>query len=97
MDLTPRTEQIVRKMFAPAEQAEVIEYLINDCGDNLEPHVELIERIRLGVLMLSRGDMERLIVWIVEAQTDWRDLLMAADFGHDIYAHLKWSDSYLAE
>jgi hypothetical protein len=43
-----------------------------------------MERVRFAVLKLSGGDLEKLRKAIKLAQTDWRDLLMAAGFGHDV-------------
>ena len=48
------------------------------------------DRIRFAVLKLSGGDLERLKREIDGAHYDWRDTLMAAGFGEDIHAHLKW-------
>ncbi len=36
------------------------------------------------------GQLDKLEEAIKLAQIDWRDLLMAAGFGHDVEAHLKW-------
>ena len=50
-----------------------------------------MDRIRIAVLKLCEGSMDKLVEAIVLAQTDWRDLLVAAGFGHDTQAHEKWS------
>jgi len=49
------------------------------------------DRIRFAVLKLSRGDLERLSREIEGAHLDWRDTLMAAGFGEDTHAHLRWT------
>ena len=49
-----------------------------------------LERLRFAALKFSRGELKRLSHAIQEAQTDWRDLLMAADFGLDVDAHRIW-------
>ena len=50
-----------------------------------------MERIRFGCVKLSDGRIHRLINAIDLAKADWRDLLMAADFGEDVNAHNKCS------
>lgn len=50
-----------------------------------------LERVRFAVLKLSGGDLEKLRKAVKLAQTDWRDVLMAAGFGHDVNAHKSWS------
>jgi hypothetical protein len=49
------------------------------------------DRIRFAVLKLSRGDLEQLGREIDGAHHDWRDTLVAAGFGDDIHAHLRWN------
>lgn len=49
-----------------------------------------LERLRFAALRVSRGDLARLSHAMREAQMDWRDLLMAADFGVDVNAHRAW-------
>ncbi len=49
-----------------------------------------LERCHFAALRLSNGNLEALVEAIELAQTDYRDLLMAADFGKDVLAHLNW-------
>lgn len=49
-----------------------------------------LERFRFAVLKLSQGRLDILRRAIDLAQSDWRDLLMAADFGYDVTAHNRW-------
>lgn len=49
-----------------------------------------MDRIRFAAIKLSDGDLEKLDRAIALAKADWRDLLMAADFGHDVEQHNKW-------
>ena len=49
-----------------------------------------MERIRFAALKISKGNMLKLLQAIDEARMDWRDLLMAADFGFDVHAHETW-------
>ena len=49
-----------------------------------------LERLRFAALKISRGELKRLSHAMREAQMDWRDLLMAADFGLTVDAHRVW-------
>ena len=64
------------------------------CGDNLPGSgldtPESLDRIRFAALKISGGDLDRLTQAVELAQADWRDLLMAAGFGHDTSAHRAW-------
>jgi hypothetical protein len=51
---------------------------------------EGLERIRAAALKISRGSLDRLALATSLAKSDWRDLLMAADFGEDAHAHEAW-------
>lgn len=92
------TEAVLARLEAsfPADlRAEVKDLLVHECGRNLpycgEPGKDLlIERIRIGVLRVSAGNMEDLLRAIELAQVDWRDLLVAAGFGESTEAHLEW-------
>jgi hypothetical protein len=51
---------------------------------------EDMERIRFAVLKMTLNSPLNLAVGIYLAQSDWRDLLMAAGFGDDTTQHLAW-------
>ena len=51
---------------------------------------EKMDRIRLAAIKSSNGVYAKLVEAVSLANTDWRDLLMAAGFGYDIDAHNKW-------
>ena len=81
-------------LFAEAERERAARLLITDCGNNL-PFYERadekdLERVRFAALKLSNGDLVELEAAIRLAQVDWRDLLLAAGFGHDVRAHESW-------
>ena len=92
--LSPETEKRVAALFAEKTRAEACALLINECGNNLPFCTNLdefqLERIRFAALRLSGGDLDRLKRGIQMAKHDWRDLLMAAGFAHDITAHERW-------
>jgi len=100
LKLSPKTRQIIHKMFPPRQHAPIERALIDECGINLPWHENSdeweLERVRFAVLKLSAGDAEKLSREIRGAQTDWRDTLMAAGFGHSVTQHLTWADQYLA-
>ena len=98
-ELTDITRAIVRRMFPSDKRSDVEDFLRLECADNLpqwhDPSPEGLERIRLAVLKLSAGDIDALLRAIEIAQTDWRDSLMGAGFGHSIKEHERWADEYL--
>lgn len=49
-----------------------------------------LERIWFAVLKLSNGNLSQLESSVKLANSDFRDLLMAASFGHELEAHNKW-------
>ena len=94
MELTERTRDRLRALFAPSAQAAAAWLLEHECGTNLpfceDSDGEALERIRFAVLKLSGGDTARLHEAVALAQTDWRDALMAAGFGESTTVHLDW-------
>jgi hypothetical protein len=81
-------------LFAPAQQEEARRLIVEECGNNLpflkDYDAVSLERFRFAALKLSDGDMDKLYRAIRLAQRDWRDLLMAAGFAHEITAHSRW-------
>jgi hypothetical protein len=91
--LTQRTRDCVAVMF-PTAREKVAELLMRECGNNL-PFLEdadalALERPRFAALRVSEGRFDKLKSAIELAKIDWRDLLMAAGFGEDAEAHLRW-------
>ena len=99
--LSPRTRQLVEKLFNPRQVAEAVQWLEDECGNNLpscKDHDEYqMERIRFAALKLSQGNINKLLRAIDEARLDWRDLFMATDFGYDVNAHEKWAKEILGQ
>jgi hypothetical protein len=94
IELSERTVERVSSLFPNNQLKEVEDLLTIECGENI-PFCENkdkfeMERIRFAALKLSEGNIEKLVQSIELAQTDWRDLLMAAGFGEDVEAHNKW-------
>jgi hypothetical protein len=92
--LSPGTLQRLERLFTGADRARARGLLEAQCGTNLplleRPDDVRIERCRRAALKLSGGDYARLEEAVRLACIDWRDLLMAAGFGHDTEAHLHW-------
>jgi len=93
VELSPATREALETLFH-AQTDEAAELLRTECSDNLPLWVDTtpegLERIRFAVLKLSNGDIPELRRHIKQAQVDWRDVLVAAGFGHDPAAHRGW-------
>ena len=92
--LTPRTEEIIERVVAPNVQGEVRSLLQRGCDAQTLACTgwsdEQMERIWFAVLKLGEGKPASVKSAVSLAQTDWRDLLMAAGFGEDEDAHERW-------
>lgn len=93
-NITQLVERHILRLFSVEERGEAARVLREDCGAALpgapNASVEGIERIQCAALKLSEGRMDKLYDAISLAQTDWRDLLVAAGFAEDTEAHRKW-------
>jgi hypothetical protein len=95
IDLSLATREHVSALFSPTEVPGVELLLQQQCADQL-PLIERsatpadLERIRFAALRVSGGKIARLQEAIRLAQTDWRDLLVAAGFADDPHAHRAW-------
>lgn len=97
--LSPRTLALVTAVFGADDRARARTLLEEQCGANL-PGLEgldplQLERFRYAVIRISEGRLAALDKAIALAKTDWRDLLMEADFGHDLRAHERWCSEVL--
>lgn len=91
--LSERIHHLASRCFDETDREAAIELLATRCGANLpmvDENVVLIERIQTGVLKLSSGSIEKLRIWITEANDDWREVLDAAGFYADPTAHQTW-------
>ena len=97
--LSANTQSLVEKIFDENQVGEATQWLEDECGNNLpgcrDYDEHQIERIRFAVLKLSEGTIHKLLRAIDLARTDWRDLLMVADFGTDVGAHTLWAEDFL--
>ena len=97
--LSPLTEQLVNRLFAPNDQAEAARRLVDECGNNLpfckDNDEHQLERLRFAALRVSIGYLDALQEAIEQAKTDWRDLLMWAGFAESLTAHQEWAQQTL--
>jgi hypothetical protein len=97
LTLSQKTENLLNDFFPERLRGEARDLIETMCGNNLpfceNSNSEEMERIRFSVIRLSEGKIDKLCEAIDLAETDWRDLLMAADFGHDPQGHSKWYNS----
>jgi len=81
-------------LFLPEDRERAKTLLYERCGNAL-PFLEKkdmyqLERFRFAALKYSDGNIPMLEAALRLAQSDWRDLLMASGFAHDIEAHRRW-------
>ena len=92
--LSEATWEKVRALFPPTQHDEVAAILQHQCGNNLpflgKETPEGLERFRFAALKLSRGKMDKLLDAVKVANTDWRDLLVAAGFADSAESHKDW-------
>jgi hypothetical protein len=94
VNLSPGTQHRLEMLFDGKDRAEAMRLLVEECGNNL-PFLDKLdeqglERFRFAALKLSRGKLNLLRDAVELAKVDWRDLLMAAGFGHDTQVHQHW-------
>jgi hypothetical protein len=82
--ISEETERRIELLFGQGEREAVRAILRDECGHNL-PFLDragsmALERVRIAALKLSAGNFDRLRGAVRLAQTDWRDLLVAAGF-----------------
>jgi hypothetical protein len=92
--LSNATTLRLQLIFPAATQSEAESLLVHECGANLpqfeDADPQRLERIRFAALKVSNGTVAGLQKAIQEAQIDWRDLLVWAQFADDADAHLRW-------
>jgi hypothetical protein len=92
--VSPETRRRIDLLFAPGLRDEAEALLAAECGRNLplssDASGAAVERIQFAALKQSGGDMGALVRAIELAQTDLRDLLVAAGFAVDVHAHERW-------
>ncbi|HEY6881014.1 MAG TPA: hypothetical protein VI299_23475 [Polyangiales bacterium] len=96
--LSKSTTDLIRFFFTDEARRTAADLLVRECGDRLPlaSSLALIERIRHAALKLAKGDLSMLRLRIAEARRDWRDVLVAAGFGNDLTAHVRWASELAA-
>ena len=93
--LSPRTRRHVEALFDSSDVPAAELILVSRCGARLPGMSRAtavdLERIRFAALRLSKGRLADLADAVTLAETDWRDLLVAAGFADDATAHLDWT------
>ncbi|WP_444886466.1 hypothetical protein [Microbulbifer sp. JMSA008] len=93
-ELSQDTKNLVHSLYKSREALEVCDMLEIECGtealscEGWTP--KQMERIRYAVLRLAT-EKSMSFEAINLAKTDWRNLLMAAEFGNEVDAHEKWA------
>lgn len=70
-------EDLARELFLDTQLEEVM-LMLDQYGQN--PGERERERMQLAILKLSTGSMEKLCHYLKMAQTDYRDVLMGAEY-----------------
>src|SRR5689334_9726004 len=76
-NLSPRVLATIRRMFPGADAARAQE-MIREFHWKLQPLID--ERIHLDILELSGGKLEKVRELVDLAKTDWRDLIVTAEY-----------------
>jgi hypothetical protein len=90
--LTPRLSAKLVQLFTDDDPALAERWLVTECGPSIPggfTDPKLVERVRAAALKVSEGSLDGLARATDLAHSDWRDLLMAADFG-SLDAHEAW-------
>jgi len=92
--MNPSLIDKIEVMF-PASQCKVVLTLLEtECGvllpDVRSLGIDGIERVRCAVVKVSCGSVDRLNALVQSAKSDWRDVLVAADFANDPSSHRAW-------
>lgn len=94
VSLSDATEARLVRAFSSDAVQEARALLETDCAENLPLWNDYtpagLDRLRIAAIKLSGGAIEGLVDALVLAETDWRDLLVSAGFGHDVKAHESW-------
>jgi hypothetical protein len=92
--MAPETRRKLERLFPTEQWPTAIAWLESECGSDLplidKQGADGIERVRCAALKLSGGSLDKLRTAVRVAQSDWRDVLVAAGFGHSVVAHLAW-------
>lgn len=100
-ELTPRTRRLVEALFPQQVQAGLLARLENECSrkalgcERWRP--EQMERLWFAVPKICSSTPDGTDRAFELARADWRDLLVAADFGTDLDAHNVWWEQHATQ
>jgi hypothetical protein len=77
--VSQRLEDFARREFRPADAGDVLARL--DALELANAEKQSLERIQAAVLLLTRGDIDRLDESVQIAERDWRDALVWSGLG----------------
>ena len=80
----PLTNQLIDKL-CPSDFRHFLENLLSSCFE-----FPATDRVQLAVLRGTSWDLEKIRKNILLANSDWRDLLVQADFAEDLNEHENW-------
>ena len=89
--LSPRVTSLITRCFAERDREAALRCLLM-LDEGLRGTAG--DRVMTGMLKCSRGSLKNLLDAVALAETDWRDLLVAADLAHDVHAHETWSPDW---
>ena len=79
--MTPTREQVVSSIKAKFGESRLAEVLAALDQYGAESHEREVNRVKLAILELSEGKIEKLLHWIKTAKVDYRDTLAAQELG----------------
>jgi hypothetical protein len=101
LELTTDTKRVAEALFSSEDAERMKERLRTETADKSAFHAfntaESRERIWLAIIKMCKETLDPWDEWFDLAKSDWRDLLMAADFGRDTKAHVKWKQKVLTK
>ena len=68
--------------------------LVDSCSRTLplrDKEPSDFDQIRVSIIKLADGDLDRMRDLISEAHKDWRDVILGAGFGDDGETYLQWN------
>ncbi|MEM9190839.1 MAG: hypothetical protein AAGF12_16765 [Myxococcota bacterium] len=83
----------IAELFAPSDREHAAVQLLERSTSlaSAFANEQMMERVHLAAIKCSEGSLVKLQAAIDLMNADWRDLLVAANFAHDVDAHLRWS------
>lgn len=92
VELSPRTEELRDRLYAPSESLSVKQQLSEHVSESVsfpDPTPARLERVRFALLKLAHSGRE--LESVIElAKIGWRDLLVSAGFEDKLDAHMAW-------